>query len=510
MPKRTDLIIVISLLAILVVTRLSFLERTPFEWDSVNLIFAAVDFDIAQDRPHPPGYIGFVYTAKVISWITGGMVNPYLILNFIVSILLLGGIYHAGRVFFNRRIGLISVVIALFNPIIWFYGEITSSYLTGAAIWIWGVILIRKLHGDAGAGRSFNAGLLLGVFGAFRPDVTLFLLPAALWRNKLCGTKQQALLFTGGFVIGNLFWLIPTVFSIGGSFSAALASVFSSATGGSSVLMGAPLANHLEMLAKAALWLTIGAFWVFPFAAIRFLRRKDFVRADHRSEKFLLLAILPLLSFQLLFHLVKPGYILLYLPGIIILGAKWMEDFRENTGRLQGSRAGIIPLVIILLSSLYFLAYPASGIPPGNTDLPRNTIREQFLQLNTTARSRIAANDHYTVLWKEAVRDGYYPDSTAIFVLGKDYDWRKATYHLPDYRVIQLDGFSGTTLQMGCRKEVTVFKDGYSLPAKIKYLVFLTEDQAFVDNYAADPQYLSAKRTKTGIGWFEYRLESDR
>lgn len=510
MLNKKTVIFSIILLAVLVVTRLPFLERTPFEWDSVNLIFAADDFDISHDRPHPPGYIGCVYTAKVISALTGGITNPYLVLNFIVSILLLGGIYHAGRVFFDRKTGLISVVIALFNPIIWFYGEITSSYLTGAAIWIWGVIIIQRLHNGGESGRSFKTGLLLGVFGAFRPDVTLFLLPAALWRPKGNRNINPALFFAAGFAAGNLFWLAPTLLSVGGGFSTALASVFSSTTEGSSVLMGAPLANHLVMLAKAAIWMTTGAFWVLPFAGFRFWHRRDIAKAGHhRSEELLLLSILPLLIFQLLFHLVKPGYVLLYLPGIIMLGVKWTEDFRESTGRLQGRGAGFIPAVIILLSSVYFMAYPAGSIPPGNQDIPRNTIRESLLKLNTSAKSRIAVSDHYTILWKSAIEDGYHPDSTVVFVLGRDYDWRKVTYHLQDYRVIQLDGLAGTPLQMGYRKDVTVFKDGFSLPAITKYLVFLTEDQAFVNDYIADPQYLTVKQTETGIGWFEYVLNPD-
>lgn len=259
------------------------------------------------------------------------------------------------------------------------------------------------------------------------------------------------------------------------------------------------------MLLKAFIWMTIGAFWVYPLIYLRFFSGNKLKPVSGiQNEKLLGAAILPLLVFQLSFHLVKPGYILLYLPGIIILGAKWLAD---PSGRIKIIcwRKQVWYLVsVLVISCMYFLYYPADETPPGNIEISPNMFPDFVYRLNTSARSRIEVNDYFTGLWTEAIIKRYDPDSTAVFTAGRDYDWRRTTYQLENFRVIQLDKSQQSPLQMGYRRDVTVFTEGFSLPAEIKYLVFLTEDQAFAADYVTHPGKLSIERTDSGVTWLEY------
>jgi hypothetical protein len=62
-----------------------FLSRWPirsqrlFSWDSANFALATLHIDIADHRPHPPGYLGYVLVARALDWLTHD-VNTSLVL----------------------------------------------------------------------------------------------------------------------------------------------------------------------------------------------------------------------------------------------------------------------------------------------------------------------------------------------------------------------------------------------------------------------------------------------
>src|SRR6476619_4708183 len=41
-------------------------SRFLFSWDSANFAFAVARIDIAQHRPHPPGYLGYVLAGRAL------------------------------------------------------------------------------------------------------------------------------------------------------------------------------------------------------------------------------------------------------------------------------------------------------------------------------------------------------------------------------------------------------------------------------------------------------------
>ena len=46
-------------------------SRHLFSWDSANYAFAVERIDISAHRPHPPGYLGYVFAARALRGLTG-------------------------------------------------------------------------------------------------------------------------------------------------------------------------------------------------------------------------------------------------------------------------------------------------------------------------------------------------------------------------------------------------------------------------------------------------------
>ena len=50
--------------ALVIVSRWPFRSHALFSWDSANFAMALDKIDIAMHRPHPPGYLGYVFVAR--------------------------------------------------------------------------------------------------------------------------------------------------------------------------------------------------------------------------------------------------------------------------------------------------------------------------------------------------------------------------------------------------------------------------------------------------------------
>jgi hypothetical protein len=57
----------IGLVAATVISRWPFRSRFLFSWDSANFALGIARIDIAQHRPHPPGYLGYVLAARALN-----------------------------------------------------------------------------------------------------------------------------------------------------------------------------------------------------------------------------------------------------------------------------------------------------------------------------------------------------------------------------------------------------------------------------------------------------------
>src|SRR5262249_43771150 len=119
-----------ALVAATVLTRLPFMTRTLYAFDSANYALAVRDFyNVAFHQPHPPGYPLYVFFAKVID-VAVRDANRALVLEGILwSAVAVGCTTILGRQLFGRTTGLVSGVLLLATVGFWGYAEVAYPYV---------------------------------------------------------------------------------------------------------------------------------------------------------------------------------------------------------------------------------------------------------------------------------------------------------------------------------------------------------------------------------------------
>lgn len=144
--------------------------------------------------------------------------TAFLCSNFLFGGLTLVFLYLLAREVFSDLTGLIVCILFLFNPIFWFYGEVTSSYLVEACFSTLLAYLSYKLLQIRNKDNIlYILALSLGISGGFRQDIPFFMLPLCLYA-ALSYTKsvRKLLLFFSIFCISVAMWYIPTLLLSGG------------------------------------------------------------------------------------------------------------------------------------------------------------------------------------------------------------------------------------------------------------------------------------------------------
>jgi hypothetical protein len=287
------------LLALTLISRLLLLGESPFEVDSVLLTRAVVDFDPTAMRPHPPGYAGLVMLARALPFepalslrvVSAGSAVPLVLATWAVA----------------RRLGahaLLAGALVAANPIAWMYGLFENAYAAGAAgaaCVAWAALVSRERQDLRGAAVL---GLVLGVTGALRPSLLVFLGPLALWGAGL--RRLHALV--AGALLPTLAWLAVSAWASGGllEYLGAVHHQFTWIREGHPDHWRLHQVHHLAVYTLQACG---GAILLLPF-----------VRRVPSWPLLVLWAAVPF-GFHLFVYVAKAGYLLPYLPVLAILAA---------------------------------------------------------------------------------------------------------------------------------------------------------------------------------------------
>ena len=354
-----------------IASRLPFAAEQLWAWDSVLYARALergfhVDFELAAQRPQPPGYILYLAFASLLRGLVGDT-NAALVL---VSILASGAgaaaIFALARRFAPVHAAAIGAVAYACDPLVWLYGVVAYPYTLLGALSV--ILASLFLHArDAGLRWWVFASAAFGLVGGFRQDLYLLLgilwlwmLGPATWRGRaLCAASAAA---------GVIVWLVPTAaLSDGlGAYLAALGQQSSEVRSTYSVQahgLGALLMNgRFTVVALAWGLLAFGMLLVVVGAAcaLAFLRGPAVIGPRTR---FFGAWLVPGLVFYVAVHIGEWGYVLSVLPGLYVLGglAIWAIG-RELRGRPRAAWLGLAfaaaagPAAIFLASAAPFSA----------------------------------------------------------------------------------------------------------------------------------------------------------
>ncbi len=462
--KKADIFISAILAILIVITRIPFVSKYLYEWDSVNYALGFENFDIINHQPHPPGYIFYVGLGKVINTLFNDPNTTMIFISILFSILTVILIYFMVKQMFSRQMAIIASLLLVFNPLFWYYGEIATIYPSEAFF----ATLIAYMSYQVFRGKEkffYPSILTLGLAGGFRQDLIIFMFPlwffCAFYNKRDPRRLLKAIIV---LIVSILAWFVPTIIFSGGyeQYSEASSTLYKIAFPRSSLLFGATIANRLSDLGSYFAW--TGLALTYSGIIIIALFNKyvgkgplHVFRENMRDPRviFLVLWVLPASIMYLLVHLAKPGYILVYVPALVIALAYFVKglsySLSEKFERYSPRKWITIVLSLVILFNAVYFVFPYHIDEEKIWETPINDlgtyngilfgVNEAFM----TTYEKLVANDHSTQTYLDAISKvpGSNSNNT-IVVIGEitreneGFNWRKAIYYLPDYQIYYL------------------------------------------------------------------------
>jgi hypothetical protein len=448
--RHGDLCVALTLAVVTLLSRWPYRARMLYNWDAVQFALALREFDVAKHQPHPPGYLLYVGLGRLFNASLGDPALAYVALAMLFSAGTTFVLYDLARRLHDRATAMAAASLLAVSPLFWFYGSVGLTYAGeafAASVVAW--FAYATLGGSVP--HLYWGALALGLTGGMRQSVLLLLLP--LWLGcALVGVRsRRRLALASGLLLASvLAWLVPMVWLSGGpaAYLAASTQLYGSVLVPTSVLGGSArvtLAQTRYLLESTLVGL--GPLGLVALALPAYVRRVGW----RTPEIFLLGWTLPPAVFYTLVHFGQAGYVLTFLPALVILLSRvlvWAvaagsERLRRPNWRWALTAAAVLPLVLI--NTGFFVS--ARPLPrefdhrAGERWLSR--ARDEFHDW-IMSRTAAALREHEAVIrtYVQTIRAVYEPSDTALVTeLGnpRSYPWlRHAMFYMPEYPIYQV------------------------------------------------------------------------
>jgi 4-amino-4-deoxy-L-arabinose transferase-like glycosyltransferase len=418
-----------------------------YNWDAVQFALALREYDVVKHQPHPPGYILYVALGRLVNAVLDDPAAAYGLLAVLFSGLTTFVVFYLARALYDRATAVSAAALLAVSPLFWFYGAVGLTY-AGDAL---GACTVAYFAWRALRGSQTDAWLAagyLGLAGGLRQSLLPLLFPLWLGAAVAGGRRPRTVLVgLGVLALAALTWFVPMVWLTGGlrTYLGASRELAESVVAPTAVWAG-PLETTLRMsryvlesvlvglgpLALAALWLPA------------YVRRHGW----GEREWFLTGWVVPPVLVYTLVHFGQAGYVLTFLPALVILLA------RVTTATLGGACAGrprrrlaalgATLVVIVLVNGSFFV----SARPlPRDFDRPRPAWQkaaedEAFDWILSRTAAALREHEQVVQTYVTAIRGLWDPADTAVITeLGnrRSYPWmRHAVFYLPEYPIFEL------------------------------------------------------------------------
>ena len=445
-----DLAIALGLAVVTLLSRWPYRARMLYNWDAVQFALALHEFDIAKHQPHPPGYLLYVALGRLLNASLGDPTLAYVALAMLFSAGTTFVLYSLARRLYDRATALIAASLLAVSPLFWFYGSVGLTYAGeafAASVVAW--FAYGALTGHV---RSLYWGALaVGLTGGMRQSVLVLLLPLWLGSALLGIRSRRRVAIAGGILLASvLAWLLPMLWLTGGpaAYVGASTQLY-----GSMLLPTSVLGGSLEVTLAQARYLLestlvgLGPLGLVALALPAYARGMGW----NRPEWFLLGWMVPPIIFYMLIHFGQAGYVLTFLPALVILLSRvlaWVvaagsERLRRPNWRWALTTATLLPLVLI--NTGFFVS--ARPLPREFNNRGGDgwvwRARDEFHDW-IMSRTAAALREHEAVIrtYVETIRAVYDPSDTALVTeLGnpRSYPWlRHAMFYMPEYPTYQV------------------------------------------------------------------------
>ena len=493
---RLDYLIAVAVSLLTVLSRLPYRARMLYNWDAVQFALALHEYDVVKHQPHPPGYILYVALGRLAHGWTGDATAAYVLLAVAFSGACTFVVYLLARTVYDRPTAVTAATLLAVSPVFWFYGTVGLSY-AGEALMasVVAYFAFRALRGSET--DAWLAAGYLGLAGGLRQSLVVLLFP--LWFvSVVVGVRRRRVIVAAGavFILTVLVWFVPMIWLTGGleRYLEASRELADTVVKPTSILNG-PLEVTLRMsryLLESVL-VALGPLALVVLLVPWYVRRHGW----GRREWFLLVWTVPPVLVYILVHFGQAGYVLTFLPALVILLARVLLAALARVAERVPSAparatlaAAAVTLIVVANGAFFVSARP----------LPRNfdTVTPAWRQVAEDdafdwifSRTAAALRQHEDVMatFVDAIRGLYPPEETVIITeLGnaRSYPWlRHAMFYLPGYTIYELrvgdatPGYYAPRLASAMTPELD---SRVELPAGVKRLVW------FVDHWSPATQ----------------------
>ncbi|MGI8686255.1 MAG: hypothetical protein ACR2MO_14405 [Acidimicrobiales bacterium] len=356
--------------------------RWPTEWDSVNLLFGVDRFDVTEASPHAPGYWLYVAAGRLIRAVTPFSTSASLVAaSALAAAATVAMAYVVGRALAGRWLGVAAAGVMLTSPFLAFYGSSIGTYPFDALASL--VLIHLAWRAAPGSWHGPAAAAALGLAGGTRQSSVLLLAPVAVVAvarslRRAPSPVRVAVACAAAGAAGLAIWLVPMALEQPGGLAAVSeegARIWRQAVSVSSPLYGAPGDGIRYNMGQATGYTLAAVALLLPAtAAALFLAHRARSAARAHDDGFpagrrpsrrrlnppalLAIAALPPFAFVTILHFGKAGYVLSYLPALVLL-LLWPAAALARWPRLAVT--GLV-VVACAVSALRFAGAP--GIVP--------------------------------------------------------------------------------------------------------------------------------------------------
>jgi hypothetical protein len=350
----------VSLIAVVAITRWIFRSHYLYDLDSVNFALGIRHFDPRVHQPHPPGYPLYISMGKLLNFLVHDANTALVLLSVTASCGAAFFVYLLTFEWFDQRTARAAGLLLLLSPLAWFHGIVALTYMVEACFSaVMGYLCWRTYRGEERFAvlASFALAICVGV----RPSSLMFLAPLLLFSSRRvrpviwCLSVAVLLVSFGA-------WFVPTIVLSGGwhGYFGALNSLWKAVPSKGTIFNSSPLVSVARAVTIVFIYtLMFGAASLVPIRLLIYP-----VRLDSQKRNFTLAWTLPALCFFTFGYLkfVNSGYLLILLaPGCVWLSwlmTEWFASDRWQRGVKWGVAVfGAATNVFIFLFAPLYCSY---------------------------------------------------------------------------------------------------------------------------------------------------------
>ncbi len=435
---------------LIVVTRVP-LTSEMVVGDGLHYALGLKDFNVSEQRPHPPGNPLFVLTAKPFSLLGLNDNHALITASILYSIITVLFIYLICRDLVSRKLAQAASLIFCFVPLFWFEGEVSQSNTAGAAgCAMVAYFALQVFLREEKLPAIFVLAAALGLAGGLRQDLLVHMFPLVFWTLLKHWKGWRTFLMVMaiiGFTVA--LWYVPMVLLSGGyqKYAAATSRQFNYHVTRSSILFGNSLFSHFRMIKEFLLCLIGAAFIPLFYVSLYWVTaRRDFLlRMRDWRTTFLVLWILPATLFLTIVFFQNSRYLLSLLAAVYIGGTYALITLTRRFIRTSHQRRAIAVQIgaLVLLQSVHFLSPPllketmAMSKPWSEKTMSEAIETMVFNTFFRVTHSSLTKSNEASKIYLSAIRAlSTNPDEVTLLLFSRSsLLWTQPFYYLPEYAI---------------------------------------------------------------------------